>query len=100
MFSITGQIINIFEAPEGKNKEGQAYGGETKVQLLGEFHLKNGEAKKDLMTLSVPVKWEHALKQSQGKEITLPVGVFVTGGAIRTFIPEDAPLPVNLAKAA
>lgn len=54
MFVLKGQLLNIFETPKGKSKDGENYGGDDKIQILHEVCLKNGEKRMDLETLSVP----------------------------------------------
>ena len=36
MFILSGTLINIFETPKGKDKDGQEYGGDFKLQILHE----------------------------------------------------------------
>ena len=43
MFILSGTLINIFETPKGKDKDGQEYGGDFKLQILHENTLRNGE---------------------------------------------------------
>ena len=36
MFMLSGKLINIFETPKGKTKDGEEYGGDFKLQILHE----------------------------------------------------------------
>jgi len=86
MLTLHATVLNVFKAPEGKNKEGESYGGGYKVQLQGANVLKNGETRIDLVTLSSkdPKPFQDAL----GKEIMVNVGAFVSGKSIQYYIPE------------
>ena len=53
MFLLKGTLINVFETPKGKTKEGEDYGGEDRIQVLHENTLKNGEKRMDLVDLTV-----------------------------------------------
>lgn len=53
MFVLKGTLINVFETPKGKTKEGEDYGGEDRIQVLHENTLKNGEKRMDLVDLTV-----------------------------------------------
>ena len=53
MFLLKGKLINVFETPKGKTKEGESYGGEDRIQVLHENTLKNGEKRMDLVDLTV-----------------------------------------------
>lgn len=53
MFVLHGKLINVFETPKGKSKDGEEYGGETKIQVLHENTLRNGEKRADLVELAV-----------------------------------------------
>ena len=53
MFILSGTLINIFETPKGKDKDGQEYGGDFKLQILHENTLRNGEKRADLVELTV-----------------------------------------------
>ena len=36
MFVLQGKLLNIFETPKGKSKDGENYGGDDKIQILSE----------------------------------------------------------------
>ena len=51
MFTVTAQVVHVFRTPEKTNKEtGEVWGGQDKVQLLGDMPLQNGEYKKEMIT--------------------------------------------------
>lgn len=93
MFTVSGKVLQVFTAPEGKTKDGQSYGGDAKLQLLGEVTLKNGEKKNDLLTLSMPQGWVEKIKAWVGKDITVPCGLYASGGVVKPYIPDNAVLP-------
>jgi hypothetical protein len=96
MFSITGQVLQVFKAPEGKTKAGDSYGGDYRLQLLGTQRLKNNETKKELVTLSMPSKWGIELYKCVGSTITLPVSLMASGNVVRAFIPDGEELPKDV----
>ena len=89
MLTLTGQLLNIFEAPKGISKKtGEEYGGGDKVQILGDVDLPNGDKKKDLITLGT-----HDIqffKDLVGKDIRVPVGAFPSGKSVQFFIPQGS----------
>jgi hypothetical protein len=96
MFSITGTVVKVFKAPEGKTKTGESYGGDYRVQVMGELSLKNGDSKNELVTLGMPSKWDRELFKCIGSVVTLPVGLMVSGNAVKAFIPETATIPKEI----
>lgn len=84
MFVLQGKLLNIFETPKGKSKDGENYGGDDKIQILHEVSLKNGEKRMDLETLSVP---DAALYRDQvGQQIEVPVLLSVWQGKLSVKI--------------
>lgn len=53
MFVLEGKLINIFETPKGKTKDGEEYGGEDRIQVMHETMLRNGDKRVDLVDLAV-----------------------------------------------
>ncbi len=88
MLTLTGQLIHSFKSPTGETKEGRQYGGDYKIQVLGELDLPNGESRRDLITLTAHDISKYA--EFQGKEISVPVGVFVNGKTASFFIPRGS----------
>lgn len=87
MLSLTGQLINTFESPKGE-KEGKEYGGQDKIQILGEVILQNGESRNELLTLTTHDK--HLFDSMTGKNLRVPVSVFANGKSITYFIPKGS----------
>ena len=89
MLTMTATVLNVFKAPEGTNREGQKYGGESKVQLLGTMELRNGEQRQDLFTLNVkdPSQFVNHL----GQVVRVPVGVFATAKGLQFYLTGQGP---------
>jgi len=87
MLTLKGKIINTFQQPEGE-KDGKKYGGQHKVQIIGEVVLPNGENRVDIFTLTA-----HNHKDFEGfqnKEVSVPVGVMASGNSLIYFIPKGS----------
>ena len=79
MLVLEGILINVFETPKGLTKDGKEYGGESKIQVMYENTLANGEKRTEMETLTVadtspylnkknsPVRVPVALNVYQGK---------------------------------
>ena len=80
MFILDGTLINIFETPKGKTREGEEYGGENRLQVMHETKLKNGEKRVDLVELTV-VDVEPYRGKLNGP-IRVPVAVSVWQGKL------------------
>ena len=92
MLSMTGKVIHVFESPKGERKDGTEYGGQDKVQILGENPLPNGETRFGLVDLTAHDS-SH-FRTFQGQEVTFPIGVLAAAkNQIVYFIPRGA-LPV------
>lgn len=90
MFLLSGTIINVFESPKGISKKtGEEYGGQDKVQVMGEVPLPNGEIRMDMLTLTSHDS--EPLKKLIGKPVSIPVGFIAQSkGVITYFIPKGA----------
>lgn len=88
MLTLEGQILNVFQAPKGINKEGQEYGGQDRVQIMAENHLQNGETRLDLVNLTVtnPRSYEAI----RGHRARIPVGCFVSGRSVTFYAVKGA----------
>jgi hypothetical protein len=89
MLTITGRLINVFEAPKGVNaKTGDEYGGKPRIQLLGTVVLQNDETRYDLVTLGVDDERPYSVLRD--KDISVPVAVFVSGKNPVFFVPKGS----------
>lgn len=95
MLLMTGQLLNVFENPKGVSKDGKEFGGQNKIQVLGQVLLQNGEIKRELVDLTchdVGYFSPHV-----GESISFPVGV-MSAAKNQTvfFIPKNSrPTPVT-----
>lgn len=81
MLSITGTVVNVFNTPDGANREtGEVYQGGPRVQLLAEEALKNGQTRMSLVTLSTDLPSE--FEKHSGTLVRVPVGAFVQGAKV------------------
>lgn len=90
MFTVKGQVLNVFTQPGVVDKETGEIGESTdRVQLLGELPQANGEIKLDMITLKVT---EKKLYQTvKGKNVRIPLGFFATGkNSIVYYIPKGS----------
>lgn len=89
MFTLTGQVVHVFESPTGVNKStGEEYGGQDKVQILGDLSLPNGETRKEMVTLTTDQG--EMLKKAVGRSVVAPVGFYASKGTVGFFIPKGA----------
>lgn len=91
MFQVTGTIINLFDSPASEK-----YDASYKVQLLGDTLTKDGQVKKEMLTLNVPQEVFNSLRGETGKEATLPIGFYVKNGNMVTYFPKSEKDNVSL----
>jgi len=84
MYSVNAQIINSFHSPATEK-----YPESFKVQLLGDNPLQDGQTKKEMLTISVPEKIYRNLSGQEGKNVTLPIGFFVSNNRLTPFYPKN-----------
>lgn len=73
MIILSGKLLQVYSTPTGENKDGQKYGGDTKIQILNETRLRNGEIKNEIIEMTVPSADKY--KEQQGQEIEIAVNV-------------------------
>lgn len=84
MFSITGVLVNTFRAPLRKGADSSEI-EKDKIQILGDVPLKNGEVRKELISITVPDVRKY--EGQEGTEISLSVGSFAPAkGQIIYFV--------------
>jgi hypothetical protein len=86
MFTLRGQVVHVFTAPKGISKSGDEYGGQDKVQIIGDVPLKGGDHRKDLITLTTDQGTQ--LEKLVGQEVVCPVAFFTSGKTVSFYIPE------------
>ena len=95
LFTVTGQLINVFISPKSKNEDGKEYGGDHKIQLLGDVPMSNGEFRKDMITLKIHDV--ESVTDSLGATVTAPISAFAKGGQITWYIPKGSDINVQAA---
>lgn len=87
MFTLQGTIVNVFTAPKGISKKtGEEYGGQDKVQIMGDIPLPEGQYRKELVDLTTDQGED--LKKLEGREVSCPVAFYASGKAIGYYIPK------------
>lgn len=82
MYQITATLINSFI-----KEKTEKYDASFKLQLLGDTWLKDGQVKKEVVTLSVPQKMYQRYQGQIGTEITLPLAFFARNNSVVPFFP-------------
>lgn len=80
MFILKGTLVNIFETPKGKTKDGEEYGGDSRLQVMHETTLRNGEKRVDLVELAVADVSPY--REHLSKPVSVPVAVSVWQGKL------------------
>jgi len=90
MFTVSGTVINVFDQIGKLDEETGIVSPTTpRLQLLGDMPTKNGEVRKDMITVKVEDK--RAYKDLLGKDIRLPIGVFSPSkGQIVYYVPKGS----------
>jgi hypothetical protein len=84
MLTLNGQIINVFDTPESIDKKtGDLREAKFRIQIMAENELQNGQKRVDLVNLSVDTPAIY--KPLTGQFVRVPVGVFVSGGAVQYY---------------
>ena len=78
MLVLEGILINVFETPKGVTKEGKEYGGESKIQVMYENTLANGEKRTEMETLTVFDTSPYLCKKNAS--VCVPVAINVYQG--------------------
>ena len=94
MLTLNGLVQNVFNSPESKDKAtGEVRPGSTRVQILAENVLQNGEKRFDMVTLKVQAG--EVYRKLIGKKIRVPVGAFVPENSreILFYALKDEPTP-------
>lgn len=87
MLTLRGKIINVYQQPKGE-KDGKEYGGQDKIQIMGNVTLQNGDTRVEMLNLTA-----HNVKDFQdfiNKDISVPVGIMATGKTLIYFIPKGS----------
>jgi len=98
MFTVTGQVVNTFEAPARAGKpenQQEAQDAKPKVQILGEMPVPGGQKRVELVTLTC--EDQRVYEALRGRTVRVPLGMFApVKGQIIYFIPKGSlPEEVN-----
>ncbi len=85
MYTITAEVINAFSVPATDK-----YPENWKLQLMGDITTRDGQIKKEMVTLSIPRDEYARLKDMTGHTVTLPVAFYVSGKQVNPFYPKSA----------
>ncbi len=90
MFTLTGQVVHVFEQPGRIDKEtGEVGKSSTKVQIMGNMPVKNGEQRLDMITLTVEDRKTY--EELKKKTVRLPLGFFAPSkGQIVYYVPKGS----------
>lgn len=100
MFSVSGMVMNVFDAPEVVNKEtGEVTREEKpKVQIMGNIPQSNGQIKFGLADFSIEDKDEWMALR--GERVVVPIGMFAAAkNTLILYIPKGChPAPLGASK--
>ena len=84
MLTLNGVVQNVFDTPESTDrKTGEVRPAATRIQIMAENVLQNGQKRMDLVTLKVKDGKPYAALV--GKPVRVPVGAFVSGAAVQFY---------------
>ncbi|WP_426991920.1 hypothetical protein [Methylomonas sp. CM2] len=79
MITLQGQVLNIFKSDDYKNaRTGEVTVGRSRVQILGENHLENGDVQMQIFELSLPEKFQSEMNEYVGHVVKFGIGVGAT----------------------
>lgn len=99
MFTLNGQVVNVYVSPKGVSKKtGEEYGGDDKVQILGDIPLEGGQTRKEMITLTTSQGQE--LQKAVGASVSAPVAFYARGGVVGYYIPKGSQIKLHKAPVA
>ena len=94
MFTLNGQVIHVFESPKGVNKQtGEEYGGQDKVQILGDIPVGENQFKKEIVTLTTNLG--EKLTGAIGRPVSCPVAFWAKADKVGFYIPKNAEVSIQ-----
>lgn len=84
MLTLKATVLNVFTVPPSEKYPEPSY----KVQLLGDNVTKDGQIRKEMVTLGVPLEFYTQLEKRVGNAVQIPVGVFAEGKSVRMYFPK------------
>lgn len=77
---VQGQLMNIFKTADFKDKEsGEVKQGKTKLQLMCETQLHNGEKKHELFDITIPDTKQEEYQGKIGKQVNVNCSFYAKG---------------------
>ena len=76
MLVLEGILINVFETPKGVTRDGKEYGGESKIQVMYENTLANGEKRTEMETLTVVDTSPYMNKKNAAVRVPVALNVY------------------------
>lgn len=87
MFQLNGTVVHVYVQPKGISKKtGEEYGGQDKVQIMGDIPLDEGQTKKELVSLTTDQG--RKLEELVGQQVSFPVAMYASGKSIGYYIPK------------
>ena len=84
MLTLNGLLDNVFNTPASTDKKtGEVRPASVRAQLYAQNQLENGERRLELVTIKVSDYT--AYKALEGRQVSIPVGAFVSGNQIVYF---------------
>ena len=83
MLTLYGVVHSTYRQPDGMGRDGKPYTGGSKVQLLCDEQLSNGESRTSILTLGT--SHQDWFDNNIGQEVQLPVGALGGRGQQVTF---------------
>lgn len=81
MLTLNGQVLNVFDQASSIDKQtGEIRPAKSRVQIMAETELQNGQKRNELVNLTV--EDPDLYRSLQGRSVRVPVGAFVSGGAM------------------
>jgi len=84
MFSMKAEVINTFSVPPSEKYPDEAY----KVQFVGDQLTRDGQVRKEMVTMGIPFEAFNVLKSKVGQVVQIPIGLFINNGRIQPFFPK------------
>ena len=75
MIKLSGKLLHIFTGADFTKEDGTIVPGKTKLQLLVQAPLKNGEVKNELLDISIPKDKYAQYKDKTNSTVEVEVGL-------------------------
>ncbi len=79
MLKLSGKLLHIFTGADFKKEDGTIVPGKTKLQLLVQTPLKNGEVKNELLDISIPKDKYNLYKDKTNTMVEVEVSIIAKG---------------------